>query len=51
MKNKDKKLINPYFKMAEVMDEILMDLLIEEFEKNGSNNDPTIDVNKLFLRF
>jgi len=51
MKEKTKKSTNPYFKMAEVMDEILMDLIIEEFEKEGSVNDPTIDANKLFLLF
>ena len=51
MIDKIKKPTNPYFKMAEVMDEILMDLIIDEFEKEGSKDDPTIDMNKLFLLF
>lgn len=50
MKKNERK-TNPYFNMATAIDEILMELMIEEIEKNSSKNQLTLDFNKLFIIF
>jgi len=51
MKDKEKKIINPYFKMAEVLDEIIKDVLIEEIEIEAYKKQLSIDFDRFFILY